>query len=139
MNSLRLWKVAVCAGLLALSAGVASAQAPGLRADVPFAFTAADQLLPAGEYRYSLDTTQTFVRIVEEYGNKIWLVRLVAGDPDRRQSNIDKGLLRFTRAGDRYYLNALWLSGSAQGKSMMPSRIPRELGKVTLRDVQATK
>ena len=123
-----------------LLVGPASAQTPGIKADIPFAFTAANQTLPAGEYRFWVDTDQQVVRIAEEHGKKIWLVRMVGGGEVRDRTEIDKGKLRFIRRGERLDLNGLWLSGSTRGTAVMRSRVPREMsGARATRDVQATR
>ena len=140
MKLLFSWKsAALCAGLLVLCLAPASAQT-AIRVDIPFAFTAANQTLPAGEYRFSVDADQRVVRIVEEHSRNIWLVRVIAGGEVRDSANIDKGMLRFTRRGMRHDLNSIWLSGSTLGTAVMRSKVPRELGGTSVtRDVPATR
>ena len=141
MKNVFSWKsAAVCAGLLAFCVAPAARSRAGIKADIPFAFTAANQTLPAGEYRFSVDPDQRVVRIAEEHGKKIWLVRMIAGGEVRDRSDIDRGMLRFTRRGGRHDLNGLWLSGSTLGTAVMRSRVPRELsGTAMTRDVQSTR
>ena len=141
MKNLFSWKSAVgVLGMAVLMAGTSAAQSPSVRADVPFAFTVADQTLPAGAYRFSVEFDQKFVRITEEAGNKVWLARVVAGGSDRAAGDPNGGLLRFTRHGDRYLLTGIWGAGAVRGSAVMPSRLPRELAKSSgVRDVQGTR
>jgi hypothetical protein len=141
MKNLFSWKSAAgLLGLVALLAAPVAAQAPAVRADVPFAFTVADQTLPAGAYRFSVEFDQKLVRITEEGGNKVWLARIVAGGSDREAANLDNGLLRFSRHGDRYLLNGVWRAGAVRGAAVMPSRLPREVAKSSgVRDVPGTR
>jgi hypothetical protein len=129
MKNLFTWKAGVAAlGLILLCAAPVSAQSTGIRADVPFAFSAANQNLPAGAYRFSLDVDQKVVRITEENGNRVWLVRLVSGGEDRGRATIDTGLLRFKRNGNSHDLRGVFPAGSMFGKSVMPSAVPKEIG-----------
>jgi hypothetical protein len=141
MKKLFSWKsAAVLAGLVVLLAAPAAAQTPAVRAEVPFAFTVADQTFPAGEYRFLIDSDRMVVHIREERGLGIWLARLIPGASDRPKGNAEKGLLRFYKYGDRYVLNGIWRAGSAQGNAVTPSRLPRELAKTrSVRDVPATR
>jgi hypothetical protein len=135
------WKsAAVCAGLLVLGMAPAKALTPGIRADIPFAFTAANQTLPPGEYRFSVDSDQRVVRITEEHGRKMWLVRMIAGGEVRDLHEVDKGMLRFTRRGQFRDLDGLWLSGSTLGNAVMRSKVKRELSAAPVkRDVVPTR
>jgi hypothetical protein len=141
MKKLFSWKsAAVLPVLVVLLAAPAAAQTPAVRADVPFAFTVADQTFPAGVYRFSVDLDHMLVVIREERGLGIWLARLVPGDSSRPLRDTEKGLLRFYKYGDRHVLNGIWRAGSAQGNAVTPSRLPRELAKTrSVRDVPATR
>jgi hypothetical protein len=141
MNKLFSWKsAAVVLGLIVLPAVPAAAQGSAIQADIPFAFTVSDQTLPAGEYRFDVNLHQKVVRISQKSGNRVWLARLAAGGSDRSTANLDRGLLRFDRHGDRYLLSGVWAPGSARSTAVMPSRLPRELAKSNgARDVQGTR
>jgi hypothetical protein len=141
MKNLFSWKFAAgLLGMATLIAATAAAQAPAIRADVPFAFTIADQTLPAGAYRFSVELDHKLVRITDEGGKKVWLARIVAGGFDRAGGDLNGGLLRFDRHGDRYLLSGVWRAGAVRGSAVMPSRLPRELAKSSgVRDVQGTR
>ena len=141
MKNLFSWKsVAVSVGLLALLAAPANAQSPAIRADVPFAFTAANQTLPPGQYRFAIEVDRMLLKITDLDGTGIWVARLVPGGSDRHVVDLEKGMLRFHQYGGRYFLSDIWRSGTVQGNALMPSRVPKELGSAPrVRDVKATK
>jgi hypothetical protein len=121
------WTFALaCLGLMILLAAPAAAQANGVRAEIPFAFTVADQTLPAGAYRIDIEKSHSIARIRSEDGKGVWVARLVVGAIDRT-GNLDGGRLRFTKHGERYILRDIWKAGSRLSEPVAPSRLPREL------------
>lgn len=113
--------LAVLSAALVLLAAPAGAQATTLRFDVPFAFTAGGTVLPAGEYHVTLYTDQMRVLISSIAGTGISVVPYIPGGAARPAAQADRGMLRFQRLGDRYFLIGVWRPGYADGHSIAPS------------------
>jgi len=114
-------------GMLALALLVTTqavrAQGPVL-ANIPFAFTAGDTVLPAGEYR--VDKV--------EGGSSVLLIRCTEGKPAIMVPTLpaashgpqDKTKLIFHRYGNRYFLAQVWSAGSSRGRELPKSAKEKE-------------
>ena len=99
------------------------AQEP-VQASIPFAFTAGDTALPAGEYR---------VEKVRD-GSSILLIRCTEGKPAIMVATLpaatsepqEKTKLIFHRYGNRYFLAQVWSAGSADGRQLPKSAKEKE-------------
>lgn len=115
------------AALAALSLAVLGLAAPAgaqtiMRANIPFAFVAGNQSLPAGAYSFVVDTTFSICRIDSLRDGSMHPVRFVPGATRRPGANPDGGVVQFKKYGDRYVLNAVWKPGSADGLAAITSR-----------------
>src|SRR5262249_36448342 len=109
-------------GMLALALLVTiqavRAQGPVL-ANIPFAFTAGDMVLPAGEY--CVDKV--------EGGSSVLLIRCMEGKPAIMVPTLpaashgpqDKTKLIFHCYGNRYFLAQVWSAGSSRGRELPKS------------------
>ena len=93
--------------LVALAATSAMAQ-NSIQAKVPFAFSAAQQTLPAGDYRVTLDRATDRVTLRGEGSGAIFFVT-----PSVDLQN-GRSFLRFQRFGDDWTLISAAFSGSTQ-------------------------
>jgi hypothetical protein len=123
--------LAVAVALLVVLAAPAAAQ-PAMRVEVPFAFTAGSQLLPAGTYELRIDLSHGLAIIVPEGGGPIRIATLAQGADYRKLSQVEKGRLEFEKYGDRYVLSAIWRPGSTAGKTVTGKRPPRELARAVV-------
>ena len=99
------------------------AQEPML-ASVPFAFTAGDTALPAGQYRVEKvrnDSPVLLIRCTE--GSPAIIVMTSPASANARQ---DKSKLIFHRYGNRYYLAQVWSAGSSSGRTLPKSAKEKE-------------
>lgn len=101
------------------------AQEP-VQANIPFAFTAGDTALPAGEYR-----------IEKVHGSShVLLIRCTEGSPAIMVPTLpaasngpqEKTKLIFDRYGDRYFLAQIWSAGSSRGSELPKSAKEKEQG-----------
>lgn len=130
MKNLLSWKsIAAAVAVLLLCSGAVSAQTSTMRVNVPFAFTAGDRVLPAGEYHVMVHTDLMLTRLLPVNSNSVSLLRLVPGTTDRKAENADKGTLRFEKIGSRYVLIGVWRPGEIAGNAIVGSRPARELAK----------
>ncbi|HVH71773.1 MAG TPA: hypothetical protein VNB49_11770 [Candidatus Dormibacteraeota bacterium] len=114
-------------GMLALAllatTQVVRAQEPVL-ANIPFAFTAGDTALPAGEYR---------VEKLQQ-GSAVVLIRCTEGSPavmvmtSAAETNGPHGKTKliFHRYGNRYFLAQIWSAGSSHGRELPKSAKEKE-------------
>ena len=93
--------------LLALAATSAVAQ-NAIQVKVPFAFSAAEQTLPAGDYRVTLDRAVGRVTLRGENTGAILFVTPAVDLQDRRS------FLRFQHFGNDWVLTTAAFSGSTQ-------------------------
>jgi len=88
--------------------------------DVPFAFNAGGQALPAGHY------------IVAAVGDNIKIFNsqttgFYVPTHSAMRTASDGTKLVFHRYGDTYFLSAVWVAGNTTGREMFRSRAEREL------------
>jgi hypothetical protein len=128
MKTLLPWKpLAVAMTAALLCAAPLAAQTSAIRVQIPFAFTAGTQLVPAGEYSVTVDSEHMLSVIAATDNTDRWLVRLIPGDSSRPASSLEKGLLRFERNGARYVLTGIWKAGWNQGNGVPHRRFPKEV------------
>lgn len=129
MKHLFSWKSnAVALGLALVCAAAASAQS-GMRVDVPFAFTAGNRVLPAGEYRVVVDATHGYSRILPADGQAVCVVQLTPGTAERDGAKAGRGVLRFEKHGSRYTLVGIWQAGSVAGNEVVKAKAKGEYAK----------
>lgn len=103
-------------GLVALAfARPAAAQNSNLfRVNVPFSFTAGKLTFPAGDYRINVDTDHGMLHIDSLGTSATGIVRVLPGSSSRPERVADRGVLRFAKYGDHYFLTGLWKAGNVQ-------------------------
>jgi ABC-type amino acid transport substrate-binding protein len=102
-----LTKLMIAAAALAVATGAASAQT--MTADIPFAFRAGDQVLPAGEYRVEVTSPHNLVILsnFKEKRSAILIAQSAAGAPkDWRAAGT--ALMSFECGASRCTLTQMW-------------------------------
>ena len=113
------------AGVLVLSSMAATQVAraqESMVVDIPFAFTAGNATLPAGEYRVQKLDRNSAVLFVH-----CWDARasaLVITNAAQAKETQTESKLVFNRYGNRYFLSQVWNAGSIRGRQLPIS--PRE-------------
>jgi hypothetical protein len=110
---------AAVAGILLLGA---TAQAETVRANIPFAFTAGDQTLPAGTYLVTYDRARSLLSLDAGPDANARLIAHVA----QFGASQEPGMLLFHKYGDRYLLKQMKTSGTREGAEIAPGRSERE-------------
>ena len=105
------------------SLGQLSSSGSVVKADVPFAFSAADEQFPAGEYIVSGVGSQG-VLAMRGTGKQM---KLIATHPAVASGPSEKTKLIFHRYGDRYMLSEIWVEGSSQGRRLPKTKLEKEL------------
>ena len=113
------------AGVLMLSSmavtQVARAQ-DAMVVDIPFAFTAGNATLPAGEYRVQKLDRNSAMLLIHYWDAKA--SALVITNAAQAKETQTESKLVFNRYGNRYFLSQVWTSGSIRGRQLPIS--PRE-------------
>ncbi|PYX84758.1 MAG: hypothetical protein DMG70_05605 [Acidobacteria bacterium] len=127
----------VMATLLVLSimvaAQVAQAEEPML-VNIPFAFTAGNVTLPAGEYRVQkLDGNSAVVLISCTDASASAMVLSNTAQAKKAQT---QSKLVFKRYENRYFLSQLWTAGSIHGRQLLKSRAEKEIAQSARLDNQ---
>jgi len=116
------------AGLLVLSSMAATQVARAqetMVADIPFAFTAGNATLPAGEYRVQkLDGNSAVLLIRCSDASAAAMVITNAAQAKELQS---QSKLIFKRYDNRYFLSQVWTAGSIRGRQLPQSSQEKEL------------
>jgi hypothetical protein len=104
-------KLTIAAAILAVTAGVASAQA--MKAEVPFAFRAGNTVLPAGDYRIDVKGNHRIVTL-SNFDAKQTIMLLPAGSSTAPKAWRTKGdpVLAFECGAGRCSLVQLWTGDS---------------------------
>ena len=119
----QLWKtMGFLAALLATSAAVGQGNRGDTIADIPFAFTVANHILPAGHYTVTR-MSETTLRISSPHNQgTVVLTHAVEG-----KATESKGKMVFHRYGESYFLSEVWVAGSGMGRKVFRSRAEEEL------------
>ena len=109
-------KLMIAAAILAVTAGVASAQA--MKAEVPFAFRAGNTVLPAGDYRIDVQGNHRIVTL-SNFDAKQTIMLLPAGGATAPKDWRTKGdpVLAFECGAGRCSLVQLWTGDSRDALS----------------------
>ena len=113
------------AGVLVLSSMAATQVARAqetMVVDIPFAFTAGNATLPAGEYRVQKMDRNSAVLLVHCWDAKA--SALVITNAAQAKETQTESKLVFNRYGNRYFLSQVWTAGSIRGRQLPVS--PRE-------------
>jgi hypothetical protein len=114
-------RIALCATVLAAASVAMGQTKPGdIVVDVPFAFVAGGQTLPAGHYIVA--AMDDNVRIFNSQTTGLYLSTHSAS-----RNATDGTKLVFHRYGDTYFLSAMWVGGNAIGRELPRSRAERKL------------
>ena len=116
------------AGLLALSSmaatQVARAQEP-MVVNVPFAFTAGNVTLPAGEYRVQKLERNSAVLLINCRDARA--AAFVVTNPAQARELQSQSKLVFNRYDNRYFLSQVWTAGSTRGRQLRKSPKEKEM------------
>lgn len=131
MKNLTLQMAAMIAVVLvALTlAAPANAQVCYLRANIPFAFYAGDQLLPAGAYQLRVDVGARVVDLLPAADSGTHRLQLSGKFLSRSRSGLESGMLRFHRYGMSFFFNGVWRPDELEGHQVLQSRGEIELSK----------
>jgi hypothetical protein len=131
MKNLTSGKKVLCALSLCALFGATAAQAQtySVRVDVPFQFMAANRTFPAGEYDFVVDNSIHALKIQSRAETSIRLVPLTPGTERRSGSELENGMVRFSKIGDQHFLKGVWRAGAADGSVTYPSRAAKEAAK----------
>ena len=115
------------ASLLALAfvaaTQIAQAQQP-IRVTIPFAFTAGEKALPAGEYQVEKAAQGSLALMIRRIdGSEGMFVTTSATASSGPQT---KSKLIFHRYGNQYFLSQVWVAGYAQGRQLRESTKEKE-------------
>src|SRR5229473_5280040 len=116
------------AGLLALSSlaatQVARAQ-ESMVVNIPFAFTAGNATLPAGEYRVQKFERDSALLLVHCWDARA--ATFVVTNPAQAKELQSQSKLIFNRYGNRYFLSQVWTAGSIRGRQLRKSPKEKEM------------
>ena len=118
---MKLFRMGFFAVLLAMTVGAVGQTNPGdVVVDVPFAFSVAGERLPAGHYIVAAQND--FIKISNSTTRGLYIPTHAAV-----RTKATGGKVVFHRYGDRFFLSAVWITGSTTGKELFPSRNEREM------------
>jgi len=103
---------------------VARAQEPML-VNIPFAFTAGEATLPAGEYRVQKmdgNSAVLLIRCTEPSESAMVVTNATGGGKQQEQSK-----LVFNRYKDHYFLSQVWNAGYSSGRQLRKTQREKEI------------
>jgi hypothetical protein len=121
-------RILAMTGLLVLCSFAATQAARAqeqLSVNIPFAFTAGERTLPAGEYRVQkLDGSSAvlLIRCTEPRG----AVMVVTG-PTQSGKLQERSKLVFNRYNDHYFLSQVWNAGYSSGRQLRKTQREKEI------------
>ena len=121
--------IAIAAVALAASANAQNGN--GMRMDIPFAFLAGNEVLPAGSYTVRVDDGFNRILLEPQTNGPVRAVPVASGITERKQSDAWLGVLRFQKYGERWVLRAAFRPGRADGYYVMPSKAEKELARIS--------
>jgi hypothetical protein len=125
MKTQVLSKVLVAGLAIAIGAvcGFAGSQSVVMKVKVPFAFSAGDVTLPAGEYTITKENARGTLLIQGSQANEVCLVQTFSGITYVPDGN---GSLLFKRYGDKYFLSQVFPGFESAGHKLGVSKLEKE-------------
>jgi len=122
--------VSTLVGLILLMAVAAPLQADSainhkMKVVVPFAFSAGEQLMPAGEYTVEVNPENGTVVLHPEGQNPVVLIT----NAKESMSSADRAKLVFQRYGENYFLAEVWSQDNSTGHTLRQSDREKELSR----------
>lgn len=105
----------------------AFAQTGAIRVSVPFAFTAGKQIMPAGDYRVTVNGSFLQLMNVDAKAVSNMLTNYTGGGPNENQTP----RLVFHCFGSHRFLTEAWIGGTDMGHELPTSSVERELARST--------
>jgi hypothetical protein len=102
----------------------AQAQEP-LTVNIPFAFTAGEKTLPAGEYRVQKMDTNNVVLLIRCMEPKAAI--MVVTNATRSSKQQEQSKLVFNRYNDHYFLSQVWNAGFSSGRELLKTQQEKEI------------
>jgi len=116
------WQAVVILAVLATLPAMGQTNRGDTIVNVPFAFHAANQTLPAGRYAITR-IDETNLRFTGAHSRGVFVqTHSVEGKAPEGH-----GRVVFRRYGDAYFLSEVWLAARATGRKAFPTRAEREL------------
>ena len=130
-------KLMITTAVLAISAGIASAQS--LKADIPFSFQAGSRMLPAGEYTVRMTGTHGDVVVFRNAAAKETAIVLPAGTayPSKEWKAAGNAVLSFECGTTRCALTRMW-TGESVAYTFRYSR-PAGVERASITEVRLTR
>jgi len=100
----------------------AAAPAQTLKANVPFAFMANGNVMPAGEYRVTIDSARGLLTV----GRPGEAAVFVPVQNRQWGASSNEGMMVFHRYGDRVYLKRIKAPAATDGMEAFPSKAEKE-------------
>jgi hypothetical protein len=100
----------------------AGAQVSTMRMEIPFAFVAGDQVLPAGQYVVTVDQDFNRCLFSSQSDTSAQMIRLESATESRPLEKAASGTLRFTKYGGQHFLSAVWRPGHEEGNRVVASK-----------------
>lgn len=117
--------MSIATAIVGVLLSAASVYGQTVKADIPFAFQAANQTLPAGQYEVSTRNAVPSTVIVRNRESKQALAALVSKAQSQRTPDVSKFIFR--RYGDQYFLAQIFIAGRTEGTELIKTKAERRL------------
>jgi len=112
----RMTSIALFALVSSITIGIASAQERAVKANVPFDFTVANQLVPAGTYTISAESYGLIK--IQNSDSHVAILTTITHDANESKAN----KLVFDKIGDQYFLSEILCSSADMNMSVPTSK-----------------
>ncbi len=124
--------VLAVAGLAVAALAVpAVAETSYMRVDIPFAFLAGNQVLPAGTYHVNVSNSFNYADFRSTNETRIHRVLLSNQRVERSTWGSGVGVLQFQKYGERLVLRAVFSPAQDEGHVFQKSKAEKELARTT--------
>ncbi|HEY2014146.1 MAG TPA: hypothetical protein VGH38_11640 [Bryobacteraceae bacterium] len=114
--------VVVAVGLAVLVMAMPASAQSSMRINIPFAFTAGNETLPAGQYNFVVDSNFSLCHIDSMADGSVHMVRFEPGTSGRQKTDVRTGAVQFKKYGDHYLLTGVFRPGFVDGLATINSR-----------------
>ncbi len=126
-NAITAAAILIVAGFVVLSAATPSQTM--MRANIPFAFLAGEQMYPAGDYWVGVNNDFRYVNLRSVDSTTEQRVAFNGTCVQRNGQDLAKGFLQFERYGATYTLHAVGVPDAKAGVGLKPSSAEKELAR----------